>query len=309
MALKKQSLALKWLLTVLLISSTAMADKIVLRDGTIEESDRIWESENYIHFILKGTQSVEIRYAKTIVERIELKNPDQKIDLEQLEVQDRPYQVTEIKKTKDAIKLQSPEDVTPSKPKPFDQQIAQKNRAISFYDPRRSQRYWVSRKMKYTSLNAALDAMANMYDRSLQWVETHMGDENDLGIIHGNLIRQHKSEATTATDEKKPTSADSKQDTSDPATQDGPLHESLPIANGHTNVSPSVISKGIQFYDPRRSEKYWSSKKARHSTLKEAVNALAKHYGVSADWIEIHLGESNDLAIIHHNIQKNLEAD
>ena len=48
--------------------------RIVLQDGTIETSDRVWESDRYVHFILKGTNGVEIRYAKDIVSRIERDN-------------------------------------------------------------------------------------------------------------------------------------------------------------------------------------------------------------------------------------------
>jgi hypothetical protein len=50
---------------------SAAADTIFLKDGTTEQSERVWETEKFVHFILKGTKTVEIRYSKDIVERIE----------------------------------------------------------------------------------------------------------------------------------------------------------------------------------------------------------------------------------------------
>lgn len=65
----------KTLLLLLLIGwvtvSGAVADKVLLKDGSVEESVRVWETDRYVHFILKGTRSVEIRYAKEIVDHIE----------------------------------------------------------------------------------------------------------------------------------------------------------------------------------------------------------------------------------------------
>ena len=59
------------------LGTVGTADRIYLKDGTIEQSDRIWESDNYFHFILKGTENVEIRYAKAIVDHVDRDTPGQ----------------------------------------------------------------------------------------------------------------------------------------------------------------------------------------------------------------------------------------
>jgi glucan phosphoethanolaminetransferase (alkaline phosphatase superfamily) len=46
---------------------------------------------------------------------------------------------------------------------------------------------------------------------------------------------------------------------------------------------------------------------ARHNTLQEAMRALAEQYGVSTEWIESNMGNTNDLDTIHRNIRKSLQ--
>lgn len=65
----------------------------------------------------------------------------------------------------------------------------------------------------------------------------------------------------------------------------------------------NVIGGGIAFYDPRRKFKYWSSPTAKHRNYKEAVNALAKEFGQSPQWVEDHIGNTNDLVIIRNNLK------
>lgn len=301
--------ALKWLILLLFLTSSAVADKIVLKDGTMEESDRIWESENYIHFILKGTRTVEIRYAKSIVERIERRKPEDNLSIKPPGVQSQVDQSTKKEHSTTAVNQPSSgrePQARPVKLKPLDRQIARDNKAVSFYDPRRSKRYWASRKMKFTTLGAALEAMAELYDRSSLWVETHMGEENDLGIIHANLIQQRQREEAESDGQNEPPSSVTEQADIDPTNKIELPTQTSPGSKSKTKVEMSQVSSGVRFYDPRRIKKYWSSETAHHSTLKEAIDALANQYGVSAEWIERHLGDSNDLAEIHHIIQESM---
>lgn len=71
------------------------------------------------------------------------------------------------------------------------------------------------------------------------------------------------------------------------------------------NVSPKISpakKKGVAFYDPRRPYKYWSDKNSKHESYNEAIQALAKKYKRSPEWIKAHMGDSNDLDEIHRNL-------
>jgi hypothetical protein len=69
-------------------------------------------------------------------------------------------------------------------------------------------------------------------------------------------------------------------------------------------VQPTGVSetKGLEFYNPRRPQKYWTSAVSKHPTFKEAIAALAKQYDRSPDWIQQQMGETNDLDEIHRNL-------
>ncbi len=71
-------------------------------------------------------------------------------------------------------------------------------------------------------------------------------------------------------------------------------------------VQPSGVSdtKGLEFYNPRRPHKYWTSAVAKHQTFNEAIAALAKQYDRSPDWIKQQMGETNDLDEIHQNLAR-----
>ena len=67
---------------------------------------------------------------------------------------------------------------------------------------------------------------------------------------------------------------------------------------------------GTAFYDPRRPYKYWSDENSRHATYNDAIQALAKKYNRSPEWIQAHMGDSNDLEQIHRNLaDPSLSAD
>jgi hypothetical protein len=182
-------------------SVSAWADRIIMKDGSVVESDKIWETEKYIHFILKGTQSVEIRFLKKIVERVESQSisfPAQAPD--PVHVQSEPEQTSssvaadrtaavETAESAMATSLNSTgrngqrfplTNVMPLAP-------LESLKDIQFYDPRRPQKYWVTPKERYDTLNAALKALAVQYNTTVQWVQNHMGNTNALSEIHKNL--------------------------------------------------------------------------------------------------------------------------
>ena len=71
-------------------------------------------------------------------------------------------------------------------------------------------------------------------------------------------------------------------------------------------IRPTSVSntRGLEFYNPRRPQKYWTSAVSKHQTFKEAIAALAKQYDRSPDWIEQQMGETNDLEEIHRNLAR-----
>ena len=71
-------------------------------------------------------------------------------------------------------------------------------------------------------------------------------------------------------------------------------------------VQPTSVSNitGLEFYNPRRPQKYWTSAVSKHITFKEAVAALAKQYDRSPDWIQQHMGGTNNLEEIHQNLAR-----
>ena len=68
-------------------------------------------------------------------------------------------------------------------------------------------------------------------------------------------------------------------------------------------TAPNQAS-GPVFYDPRRPYKYWADKDSKHKGYKQAIEALAKKYNCTPEWIQAHMGDTNDLAQIHHNLSK-----
>ena len=63
-------------------------------------------------------------------------------------------------------------------------------------------------------------------------------------------------------------------------------------------------TKGLEFYNPRRRQKYWTSQTSKHHNFNEAIAALAKQYDRSSEWIQNHMGETNDLYEIHQNLSR-----
>ena len=144
---------------------------------------------------------------------------------------------------------------------------------LQFYNPRRPRKYWTSASAKHNTFEEAIAALAKQYDRSPEWIQHHMGNTNDLDEIHQNLENSKRSAPAKI------------QEVDDPKT-------------------PEIL-----FYNPRRSQKYWTSATAKHNTFEEAISALAEAYGRSQEWVQQHMGNTNNLSEIHQNLARQKSAE
>ena len=133
---------------------------------------------------------------------------------------------------------------------------------IRFYNPRREYIYWTSKTDKHKTFQAAIAALAKQYNRPAAWIQSNMGQTNDLDQIHRNLS------------------------------------EGLVERHPPREKAASTNNRVVEFYNPRRSHKYWTSETGRHNTFSQAVTALAREYERPADWIKRHMGDVNDLDAI-----------
>lgn len=239
------------LLIVCVFSFTAHADIIYFKDGmkTICQ-DRAWEEDGY----------VKCEYADWIINY-------QKTDVLRILKTTPPRPSAEIeKKAQAGQKVESAQkDLNKICPPP--------KKGAAFYDPRRPHKYWSDKNTKHDSYHDAIQALAQKYNRSPAWIQSHMGDSNDLEEIHRNLAN-HGSDA----------------------------HNS--------DVSPEAdISSGIVFYNPRRSYPYWIDASEKYKSYREAIMALARKYGRAPEWIQENMGQTNDLAEIHRNLQTGRAAE
>ena len=334
----------KYFIAILILAGLSLwicvdvkADRIVLKDGAVEESSRVWESERYVHFILEGTEEVEIRFAKEIVERIEY---EKKVSVDDKEEIEAPESRIDVKVSSQTTSETIPNKAIPSKsesrPRPtpvlIDRQIIKTNSGINLYDPRRKKRYWTDRKTRYSTLDDALEDLAARYQRPVSWVEEHMGEENDLGKIHASLIRQIDSEMAGgdtkpdvgAPDENllvnseiqiseqskekigRPGESSKIQEIENRAESFRQVTLRGPDRGINSNLPPSLDElDDLLFYDPRRAEKYWVSPSEKYDTMNAALKALAVQYDTTIEWVETHMGETNVLSQIHQNLRNN----
>lgn len=333
------------LLLVLVRATPLSADTIYLKDGTREKSSKVWEQNGYVHFILKGTRNVEIRYAKEIVDRIEV-DPGQALDQPNENSQPKTLPVDSLKKEPSALNIhpigsvgvrlpQSESQPKPGKadpdgaaPKSGDagqppitqdqtatsaddlaklQAAAAKLTGISFYDPKRSHKYWATAALQYDSVKQAISGLSELYHMPSDWIERNMGDTNDLGVIHQNLLSglKGKPDATshpmaTPAGTGKPAAGESDQSLSAKVAQAPPAEIRIEDLDG-------TQSEGPFFYNPRKPLKYWISESKGYETLNEALAALAQQYHQTPEWVEAHMGQTNNLNVIHRNLGQNAE--
>ena len=70
-----------------------------------------------------------------------------------------------------------------------------------------------------------------------------------------------------------------------------------------TKTAPDQAD-GPVFYDPRRPYKYWADQNSKHKTYQAAIAALAQKYKTTPEWVQAHMGDTNDLAQIHRNLSQ-----
>ncbi len=138
-----------------------------------------------------------------------------------------------------------------------------------FYDPRRPHKYWSANNRKHKTYEEAIQALANRYKRTPEWIKANMGNTNDLAEIHRNLAAPEPASGQT-------------------------INPVEPARQKHPE---------IEFYNPRRSSPYWTSASKKHKSFKEAIQAFAKEFNRSPEWIQEYMGQTNDLAEIRSNLR------
>jgi hypothetical protein len=313
-------------LLLVLMNGWCWAARIHLADGSIVESEKVWRSDGFVHFILSGTQSVEIRYSEKIVTHIEgvadqaRPNAVRRFPQQEGQRAQPPATLPTAKRVAPAESQSANQKpmvhaVSPpnQSPKPSSKtadalyaEVAQFNE-VNFYDPRRPLKYWASSDIKTNSLNSAIKALAEKYRRTPQWVETHMGKSNNLGQIHRNLIAHLLDNNSTSSDlsHKPIPEVASTQEAKQPPTTSKDREGGIDPESVRALFDRQLdLPEGLLFYNPRREFKYWSSEDSHHHSLDEAIAALAAQYGQSREWIEVHMGNSNSLAKIHENLTR-----
>lgn len=143
---------------------------------------------------------------------------------------------------------------------------------IAFYDPRRPQKYWTSESRHHATFRDAISALAEEFNRPEAWIEANLGDSNELSEVRRTLAARLSQSAAA-------------------------------------NAAPDSTFTAMEFYNPRRAEKYMTGPEAKHDSFQDAVDALAREFDKPADWVERHMGESNDVGEIRHNLKNALEAE
>jgi hypothetical protein len=164
----------------------------------------------------------------------------------------------------------SPSKVLKPEPKKQDGPIAPDASAASgvlFYDPRRPKKYWSSPSRHHDSFNEAMAALAEEFGRTPQWIERQLSDTNDLSELRAHLQSRLSRDVSTP-------------------------------------AAPDTSAEEIKFYDPRRPKKYQTGPDSSHRSYEEALEALAREFQSPVEWIELNMGESNDMEAIRSNLLK-----
>ena len=257
-------------LAIILVPLNAGADIIFFKDGMKTVcEDRAWEEGQEVKCEYQG---LILTYQKNDVDRIE------KIEIEKPPPKKQAPSKTTAGLTKQSPDIKQPPSIRKPVPKKklkslTDNAGSLNTIGLEFYSPRRPYKYWTSKNAKYNTFTEAVAALAQQYDRSPEWIQHHMGTTNDLDEIHRNLANRK---------------------------QNAPVK----IQADDNEEAPEII-----FYDPRRPYKYWTSTTAKHNTFKEAIAALAEKYARSADWVQQHIGDTNNLNEIHQNLANNKLAE
>jgi hypothetical protein len=239
--LKKQILLA---VTIIAATSAAAADSIYFKDGMKTVClEKAWEENGEVKCEYDG---VVLTYKKAEVEHIEKRRIRQSTPKPADGAATAKVSITKKPAVSSAAAMQSD--------------------GLRFYDPRRTNKYWTSKTGKYKTFQAAVAALGKQYDRPPEWVQSHMGETNDLEEIHRNLA------SGSVKKQRVPSKPESKN------------------------------NQAVEFYNPRRTHKYWTGETAKHNTFGEAMLALAKEYDRSPEWVKRHMGGVNDLHAIRQNL-------
>jgi hypothetical protein len=85
------------------------------------------------------------------------------------------------------------------------------------------------------------------------------------------------------------------------------MPQGVPASPGKVDEDLVHRVTGIQFYDPRRHYKYQTGSTSRYHTLQEAVDDLATKFDRPPRWVELNLGDTNDLGQIYRNLSRPIE--
>ena len=272
-------------LTITLLPLQGLADLIILKDGTSVEAEEIWEENEFIRFSIPNYDGIVITYSKEIVERIVRKNTklNKALGAKDDKGGASSHKGTDLSSTNQQKELvsspgyeehmnQMETKSTAIGPEPeIDMALVESVSGILFYSARRSYKYQTGPDDRFHTFKEAVDDLAAKFNKDPYWIGQNLGNTNDLGKIYINLSRPN-DKVVTDTDTASKTS-------------------------------------GILFYDPRRSYKYWVSSESKHHTLDEAIETLANQYARSTEWVINHLGETNDLAEIHRNLEAGLNSE
>jgi len=249
---------------LLLLPAWAAAEVIHLKDGTTIKVSKTWEDGGWVRFYLKDYDGIVITYARDIIDRIE--SDDGRVL--------KTYTTPDPSNAKAAAKPPAEAD----KPSPA--------KAAAAKPP------------KSKSAAAAVPAGEKPATPDLAPAPT---PESAAAAPTSPLPAQAPSTATAAKPQPSPA----------PAGKPQPSKSAVaaPPAANPPPVAPPVKDEfsayeGMLFYNPRRDFKYWSGPNTRHHTLKEAVAALAEKFDRTPEWVQQHLGETNDLAQIYRNLSR-----
>jgi ribonuclease HI len=250
-------------LAIILVPLNIDADIIFFKDGMKTVcEDRAWEEGTEVKCEYQG---LVLTYQKNDVLRIE------KIETEKSSPKNQASSKTASGFAKQPPGITQPSSLKKAVPKKKLKSLANnagsfKTMGLEFYNPRRPHKYWTAKNAKHNTFKAAVAALAVQYDRSPEWIQHHMGTTNDLDEIHRNLTNRKQNTA-------------------------------VKIQADDNETAPEIL-----FYDPRRPHKYWTSTTAKHNTFQEALAVLAEKYGRSTDWVQQHIGNTNNLNEIHQNL-------
>jgi len=228
------------------IGHASALDAIHFKDGMRTVCNgRVWEENNTVFCEYDG---VVLSYAKEEVERIEI-GPPAKSQISE------PPPASPVASAGPAPGVLQPEAARPTQT------------GIMFYDPRRSEKYWSGTDRHHSSYQEAVAALAQEFDRPVQWIEANMGESNDVATIREALSTRKQA---------------------------APKESTMPSGGG----------AGIQFYNPRRAEKYWTGPDSRYAAYSAAIEALGREFGRPAEWVERYMGESNDMGEIRASLRQ-----